>query len=144
MARKAESPLRALQLSLGHVRLQVEQAQALVAELRRDMADEVQILAEILPFMMSPAHAQVLVSLYLGDDYARRGRLEDRLGPAYLCIMGIFTGHYNLDLQKEVRYEPTHHLATATNLPTAQVALPKMHRPPSSPPLHLPRRTGSP
>ena len=39
-----------------------------------------------------------LVRLYLGGDYVRRARLQEKLGPAYGVIMGMCTGQYDLDL----------------------------------------------
>ena len=47
-----------------------------------------------------------LVRLYLGGDYVRRACLQEKLGPAYGVIMGMYTGQYDLDLTI-----PTHRVA---------------------------------
>ena len=101
-ARATDNKLEALRLSLGHVRLQVEQAQMFVKELRKDITDRVKVLALVLPFMSSPTHAQLLVKMNLQENYSERRRLENLMGAVYLPIMGIFTGHYELDFGKEL------------------------------------------
>lgn len=98
---RTDNKVHALQLAFGHLRLQVEQAQELVGELRREMPDIVSVLAMVLPHMSSPLHAHVLVAMYLKDDPLERRRLESDLGPAFRPIMGLFTDHYRLDLSKQ-------------------------------------------
>jgi Leucine-rich repeat (LRR) protein len=101
-AGKTDDRAGALQLSFGLMRLQVEQAQELIGHLKKDFADIIKVLVMILPYMSSAHHAQVLVTMYLRDDYKERRRLEQELGPAFKPVMGMYTGHYKLDLSKEV------------------------------------------
>ena len=101
-AGKTDDRAGALQLSFGLMRLQVEQAQELIEHLKKDFSDIIKILVMILPYMSSAHHSQVLVTMYLRDDYTLRRRLEQELGPAFKPVMGMYTGHYKLDLSKEV------------------------------------------
>jgi hypothetical protein len=106
LANKTDDPLASLELSFGHMRLHLEQAQELVRALLPEIYDVVKVLARVLPCMVCSSHAQVLVTIFLRDNFSERRRLEVELGPAFGPLMGYTTGHYILNLMN-----PTHRIA---------------------------------
>ena len=118
LAARTDDRAGALDLSMGLLRLQVEQGQELVSELMRDTADIVKVLAQVLPCMLNSSHAQVLVNVFLANRPRERRRLEKELGPAFCPLMGYLTGHYSLDMRKPAHQVALLKLAESNSLET--------------------------
>jgi len=98
MARSLEDA-SALELALEQFVLTCDQAQKVVDEMLRSTPDIVRVLKKVLPKMADPVQAQILIKLNLSDSKDRR-RIQKELGAAYLPIVGLYTGHYLLDLRQ--------------------------------------------
>ena len=79
VARKADNRLLALQLSLGNLRLQVEEARELIKELRLEVVNPIEVLSSVIRYMSNAQHSQLLVTLELKDNAMRDLNIKDQL-----------------------------------------------------------------
>ena len=82
VARNAENRLLALQLSLGHMQLHVEEARELIKEIRQGVVNPIEVLCMVLPYTSNAQHARTLVTLELKDNAMRNLSIADKLSKA--------------------------------------------------------------
>ena len=93
---------RLFKLTVGGLRLDLEQANYVVAELSRSMygGDFVQAVAVALPVVSGPTIARALIELNCPEINHKR-RLSALLHNAFFVLLGLTTGHHKLDLSHE-------------------------------------------
>ena len=95
-------PLTLLQYVLDHSWLRLEEAQLIYSFARHFADDPIVILTNILLRMINAFDAKRMVQFATSDDVLKLRRVKQRLGSAYNPLVGVYTGHYQLDLSNPI------------------------------------------
>lgn len=87
---------------MKNYKIRLAEALTIVHRLLKENSNKVQVLANVLPQMATPADAKALVFKVLGYNLVEITRLKREVGASYRVIMGQPDGFYSVDLSSEM------------------------------------------
>ena len=96
------SPAQMIGYSFGTCKMRYREACEFYDTMLLDMADKTKVLSHILPQMIVPIEARMLVSKATNDDAVEVNLIRNFMGNALKPIFGLPCGFYRLDFSKEM------------------------------------------
>lgn len=96
-ALRATNSLQIMTCALVGAVFYVEEARLFFTHLFAIMDDPVAAVAMLLPHLASSYDANLLIKCCLGYDMKKIRRLQQKLGPLYSPVTGIYNGYYSID-----------------------------------------------
>lgn len=96
-AHRATNSLQILMCALVGAVFYIEEAKLFYTQLFAIVDDAVAAVALVLPHMASSYDANLLIKCCLGYDMKKIRRLQQKLGPLYNPVTGVYNGYYTVD-----------------------------------------------
>lgn len=99
LCKDTDDKAKLIELALGQIKLQTEEAQKLFEALTREYGSKEKAMSVVLPSMAAPQYARLLLTTNITNNSDMR-LLRRKMGDSLPVILGSTSGHYKLDLSK--------------------------------------------